>query len=324
MTETARGAGSVELRGAADPSWQRERRGGETPVVPPARPRSYYGQPILKGPVWKPEIAAYLFTGGLAGGSAVLAAAARRQGNDALARRALLASFGAVSVCPVLLVKDLGRPERFHHMLRVVKVTSPMSVGSWVLGAAGGAVGVAAGCEVLGVLPRVRGAAELAAGTLGAPLSTYTAALLADTAVPAWSEARRELPVLFAASSLASAGAVAAVLTRPVDAALARRVAAGGAAVELVTARLIQSRREAGRAYREGEAARFLGAAEYAGAAGALMLALAGRSRMAAVTGGLALLAGSACLRWGVFKAGVASAKDPEATVGPQRRRLEV
>lgn len=34
---------------------------------------------------------------------------------------------------PVLLIMDLGRPERFHHMLRVVKPTSPMSVGSWTL-----------------------------------------------------------------------------------------------------------------------------------------------------------------------------------------------
>jgi hypothetical protein len=57
-----------------------------------------------------------------------------------------------------------------------------------------------------------------------------------------------------------------------------------------------------------------------AGAAGSL---LAGRSRTAAVLSGAALLAGSACTRFGVFEAGQASAKDPKYTVVPQRERLE-
>lgn len=42
--------------------------------------------------------------------------------------------------------------------------------------------------------------------------STHTGVLVADTATPAWHEARRELPLLFAASAVASAGAATTVL----------------------------------------------------------------------------------------------------------------
>ena len=37
---------------------------------------------------------------------------------------------------------------------------------------------------------------------------------------------------------------------------------------------------------------------------------------------GMALLAASACTRFGVFHAGIESAKDPRYTISPQKRRL--
>ncbi|MFD6552099.1 hypothetical protein [Streptomyces sp. NPDC058398] len=45
-----------------------------------------------------------------------------------------------------------------------------------------------------------------------------------------------------------------------------------------------------------------------------------GRSRPAAVPGGLALLTGSARTRFGAFAAGIASANDPKYTVVPLRK----
>ena len=126
---------------------------------------SYYGRPILKEPVWKPEVGWYLFTGGLAGASASLSLAARLTGNRSLARTSSLVAAAAVNVSPLLLVKDLGRPERFLNMLRVFKLTSPMSVGSWLLAATGTAQSAATTCELLDVLPRVR---NRRAGLLGA------------------------------------------------------------------------------------------------------------------------------------------------------------
>jgi len=296
---------------------------GEVTLVPEMAPTSYYGHPVIKRPVWQPEIGVYLFSGGLAGASAMLAAAARAQGNDVLARRALYTGLAAVSASPVLLIKDLGVPRRFYNMLRVVKVTSPMSVGSWLLSASGAATGVAAACDLLGILPRLQRTAETGAALLGPPLATYTAALLADTAVPVWHEARTELPFLFAGSSLASAGAAAVVLTPPRHAALARTVALTGAATELAAVQVMERQLgELGEVYHEGVPHTSARAAKALSAAGAATIAVAGRRRLPAAAGGLALLAGAACERWSIFTAGTASALDPRYTVGPQRRRL--
>lgn len=176
----------------------------------------YYGRPVLKEPVWTAMVPAYFFAGGLAGMSAALAFGARLAGNRQLARRALLVSLAGISASPPLLVADLGRPERFLNMLRVVKPTSPMSVGTWVLSAFGTALGGAVVAELLGGPLRAIGRiAEPAAALLGLPLSTYTAVLVSDTGVPAWHEARHELPFLFAGRSAASAGAAAAIITPP-------------------------------------------------------------------------------------------------------------
>ncbi|MGH3122437.1 MAG: NrfD/PsrC family molybdoenzyme membrane anchor subunit, partial [Streptosporangiaceae bacterium] len=136
-------------------SGKRGGRGGEQLVVPRAQPDSYYGKPILKEPVWRsPEVPGYLFLGGLAGASSVLAGFAQAAGNRKLARASKIGAAGAIAVSGVALVADLGRPERFLNMLRVVKVTSPMSVGSWLITAFGGASAAAAASEVTGRLPR--------------------------------------------------------------------------------------------------------------------------------------------------------------------------
>src|SRR5260370_16268769 len=147
-----------------------------------------------KEATWTWQIPWYLFFGGMAGAAATLASVARAAGYPELARAAHLVNTGATGVSPALLVSDLGRPERFLNMLRVFKVTSPMSVGTWIVSASGAASGTAAACEFTGRLPRLRRRAELSAGLLGPFLSTYTAALVSNTAVPVWSEARPDLP----------------------------------------------------------------------------------------------------------------------------------
>jgi hypothetical protein len=292
-------------------------------MVPDATPRSYYGHPVLKAPVWKPEVPAYLFTGGLAGASAVLAAGARLNGDDLLARRSLLVSLGAVAVSPILLIRDLGRPERFLNMLRVFKVTSPMSVGTWLLLGAGTATGAAVGSDLLGILRPVGRFAEALAAALGGPLATYSAVLITDTAVPAWHGARIEMPTIFAASSVSSAGALLAMVCPPEHAAPARRLAIAGAIVELVGARLVERRLgPAGEVYRQGRAGRLLEAAELLAGMGAATLAVGGRQRPVAIAGGLGVLAGALCERWGIFRAGVQSTQDPRHTVLPQRERV--
>jgi formate-dependent nitrite reductase membrane component NrfD len=210
-------------------------------------------------------------------------------------------------------------------MLRVFKPTSPMSVGSWLLGIYGPLNAVALASDVLGVAPRAGRAASLGSGALGAGVASYTGALIANTAVPAWHGAHRELPFLFVGSA-ASAGAGFALIAAPVDeAAPARRMAALGAAGELVAEQLVEKRLGmVAEALHEGKAGKRLKAAKALTALGALGAAVgAPRSRPLAALSGAALLAGSALTRFGLFEAGMISARDPKYTVQPQRERLE-
>jgi len=294
-------------------------------MVPEEEVRSYYGRAVLKEPVWSREIPWYFFAGGLAGASSSLALVARLTGNDKLARRAHLAALGGAAVSPVLLIMDLGRPERFYNMLRVFKPTSPMSVGTWVLSAFGSTTGLAAAHDLLGLSPRLGRFAEAVSALLGLPLATYTAVLIADTSVPVWHEARRELPLVFAASSAATAGAAAAILTPLEDAGPARRLAVGGALLEIGAVEVMKRRLGdfLAEPYEGGEPGRFDKVAKALSGFGAAVMAFAGhKQRMAAVAGGALVLAGAAFERWSIFKAGFLSAGDPKYTVMPQRERL--
>jgi formate-dependent nitrite reductase membrane component NrfD len=284
---------------------------------------SYYGRPIVKEPVWKPEVAFYFFTGGIAGGSAVLHGLAKLAGNARLARTTLYVGATAELLSPVLLISDLGRPERFLNMLRVFKVTSPMSVGSWILFFSGGASTTAAVLDRLRLFEPLQELAEGAWFVSGPPLATYTGALLANTAIPVWAEARDELPWIFGASAAASAGAAAAIATPTWCAGPARRAAIGGVVAELGLIHAMEKKLGfVGEVYKHGEAGKYARVSKVLSAAGALVLTAGGRrSRAAAVTGGGLVLAGALGMRWSVFKAGFQSARDPKYTVAPQKKR---
>jgi hypothetical protein len=286
--------------------------------------RSYYGRPVLKEPVWKSEIPMYLFTGGLGGASSVLSLVARVSGNEQLAQRSIQIASAADAVSPVLLIADLGRPERFLNMLRVFKVTSPMSVGSWILAYSSTASSVSAFLNTIGRLKRVADLARTASAVSGAPLAVYTAALFSDTAIPVWHEARRELPFLFGSSAVASAGAAGAIAVSPAQAGPARRLAVGGVLVENALFKLMEKRLGmVGEPYSQGEAGRYKKLAIACTLGGGALLGSAGRrSRLAAVAGGALVLAGEVAVRWSVFKAGFQSARDPKYTVVPQRERV--
>jgi hypothetical protein len=296
----------------------------ERPTVPRAEPRSYYGRPVIKEPVWTWEIPVYFFAGGLGGASATLAWLAERRGNSVLARRSWIGALAGLGASPVLLVSDLGKPARFLNMLRVFKVTSPMSVGSWVLLAAGSASGIAAANTLTGALERPAAAAKPLAAGLGLPVSTYTAALISNTAVPAWHEAHRTLPFMFGAGAAASAGALAMLVTPARHAGPARRLALVGAAGELAAARAMErGLGELGEPYHKGASgALSRGAQVLTAAGGAALAGLARRSRPGALSGAAMVLAGAFLERWAVYKAGFASAADPRYAVGPQRERI--
>jgi formate-dependent nitrite reductase membrane component NrfD len=292
---------------------------------------------VVKPAPWGDEIAAYLFLGGLAGGSGMLAAGAQLTGRNLLRRNSRLAAIGAVGLGAAALVKDLGRPERFLNMLRTVKPTSPMSVGSWILAGFSAGAGVSAAVEVdrmtgsrlpLGGLRRLVPLAEIAAGlwaaAFGPPLAAYTAVLLADTATPTWNAARDELPFVFVGSAALSSGGLAMVTTPVTETGPARAFAVVGAVTELTAMQVLQRRMDptVAETLHNGAAGRMLRWSEALVAAGGLGTLFAGRRRGVAVASGLSLLAGSALTRVGMLHAGIESAKDPRYTIEPQKRRL--
>jgi hypothetical protein len=295
--------------------------------MPAEHGRSPYGRPVIKEPTWTPEIPTYFYTGGLAGASAAFALVSDLAGEHDAARRAWIAALAGSVVSPALLISDLGKPSRFLHMLRMFKVTSPMSVGSWILAAFGTATAPAAAHALTGGrLGRAGRGAQVASAGLGLPLASYTAALVANTAIPVWHEARLELPFVFTAGAAASAGAVA-VMGTPVDeAAAARRLAVGGGLVEIALTQLMERRLKragVGEPYHEGAAGVLAKGATALTAAGAgLLVARGARSRPAAVGAGALLTAGALAERWAIFRAGFQSAARPRDTVDPQRRRI--
>jgi formate-dependent nitrite reductase membrane component NrfD len=304
---------------------RRRGRRGEALMVPRAEFTSYYGRPVIKKPVWQErDIAGYLFLGGLAGASSVVAAGAQLTGRSSLARTSKAGAAAAIGASLVALVHDLGRPERFLNMLRVVKVTSPMSIGTWIVSAYAPMALVAAGSELLGRLPAVGRLATGAAAVAGPAVASYTAVLVADTAVPAWHEGHRELPFVFVGSATCAAAGLG-LLGAPVgETGPLRRAAVLGAAVETAADELMKRRLGVVReTYESGSAGQLMKVSQVLTVGGAAAAALLGRrSRVAAGAAGLALLAGSACTRFGIFRAGIASAEDPRYTVEPQRARL--
>jgi formate-dependent nitrite reductase membrane component NrfD len=293
-------------------------------MVPEAEFTSYYGQPVIKQPVWEvQDVPNYLFLGGLAGASSALAASAQMAGYRELAMVAKVGALGAISLSIVALIHDLGRPERFVNMLRVFKPTSPMNVGAWLLTGYGPVAGAAAVAEVTGILPKAGQAATVGAGLLGPAVVTYTGTLISNTAVPAWHEAYREMPYVFAGSAACAAGGLGLLAVRAADAEPARKLAVLGAASVLIAKRQLLNRLgDVAEPYETGTAGALFRASEIL-TAGALAGVVLGReSRAVSALSGASLIAASLLTRFGVFQAGLASARDPKYTIVPQRRRI--
>jgi formate-dependent nitrite reductase membrane component NrfD len=288
---------------------------------------SYYGMSVINPPVWEEqEIAGYLFLGGLAGGSSVLAAVAEASGRPRLARRSGLCASGAIALSLAALIKDLGRPERFLNMMRVFKPTSPMNIGTWILVVYSPLNFGSSASRITGRLRPPGRVAGAGAGLTGTLLSTYTGALIADTAVPAWHEGHRELPFLFASSAALAAGGMGMILAPRRENSPAWRMTLLGGIGELLVGQLYErrlARAKVKQVLDEGIAGRRMKLAKALTAGGVITAALLGRrNRLGATAAGAALVASSALTRFGIFAAGMESARDSKYTVEPQIERL--
>ena len=278
--------------------------------------QGYYGQPLLKAPVWTWEIPAYFFVGGTAGASAIVAAFAEASGRQALARDARwIAATGSAMSAP-LLASDLGRPERFLAMLRVFKVQSPMSIGAWTLLAFSNATASAAFADVadraLGGRTPVRivtHASDALAAATGAIMASYPGVLIGATAVPVWSHNVAILPVHFAASALGTA-ASALELAGHRDLAL-HWMATAAALVETAIGFSLEGRRDpALDPLKHGASGRMVRAGGVlSGPVPLLLRLLGGRSMNARRLAAVSAIAGSAITRWGWLRAGRDSVK---------------
>ncbi len=187
---------------------------------------SYYDYPVLKAPVWRWEIIWYFFFGGLAAGCYVIASIAALFGSREdrpVARAGYYLSLLSVLPCPMLLIKDLGRPDRFLHMLRIFKVKSPMSMGTWGLLSFSLFSGVTAVIQAArdGILGRWWGSRLLAAlpqrflaipgSALGVFLGGYTGVLLTATSIPLWSRSK-VLGAIFISSAVSTSTALISLI----------------------------------------------------------------------------------------------------------------
>jgi formate-dependent nitrite reductase membrane component NrfD len=212
-----------------------ERLGGTATVVRPDRgwaaagrgeewlgeASTYYNMPLIKKAHWSWEVILYFFFGGMAGGSFLVSTLADLLGSvkdAALMRVGRYTALICILISPVLLVKDLGRPERFHHMLRVLKLRSAMSLGSWAITVFGICCGLITAHQVAndGPLnwfpPLARSLKtlpvkiiEVIGSVFGLFIASYTGVLLSSTAVPVWARARHILGPLFLSSGLSTA-----------------------------------------------------------------------------------------------------------------------
>ena len=303
-------------------------------------PAGYYDYPLVKPPVWTWEVPVYFWLGGIGSGAFLLSSLVRRFGSDddmrATADGFYLAA-AALLPCTPLLIKDLGRPERFHHMLRVFKPSSPMNLGAWTLTALTPLAMARAAMHAAdqGRLPSALNAItrllprpllELAGSLLGLTLAGYTGVLLGATNIPLWARSKL-LGGLFTASALSSGSAALSLLAaaRRAPGSTLHRLSAvesctSAAELALVAGYLAQSGR-AGRPLTSGRMALpfWLGAVGAGTAPPLLLHRLARRQsgrrlRLLSTVASIAAIGGSLALRWSVFEAGKDSARDQSAS----------
>ena len=146
--------------------------------------------PFIHAPVWSWEVPLYFWFGGMASGAGFVALACDAAGDHRSAAIARKVALGAVAPAPVLLIGDLGRPERFLNMMRIFKPRSPMNTGAWCLLAFSGSIATGGGLRPGRAAARPPARLGALTSVLGGYLGSYTGVLLACTAVPVWSRSR--------------------------------------------------------------------------------------------------------------------------------------
>ncbi len=293
---------------------------------PIPRKPGYYGEPVVRPPVWTWEIPIYFFVGGLGGMSAVIALGALLFHHFDVARTAMWVAAIASVLSPILLILDLGRPHLFLHMLRVFKLQSAMSMGAWILAAFG--MCVVPGLIALelhtfhlfpGVIDQILG---VAAGILmfgsaffGTLLATYTGVLIGATAIPAWFLHHRLLPIHFGTAGLGSAAALLELLGHRIAPLNAIGLFAAAVETVLLIWLSIDKHGVADRAIHEHGSGWLIRIGEVFTGPISLVLRFFGAIPLAAIS----FLLGALVSRFGWIAVGKISGRDPESVFASQK-----
>jgi hypothetical protein len=301
-------------------------RGVDVAGGPIPRKPGYYGQPVVKPPVWTWQIPIYFFVGGVGGMSAVIANAALAFHHVDLGRAAMWLAAAGTILSPILLIMDLGRPRLFINMLRVFKHQSAMSMGVWILvmfsvcvfpglialelhasrmfaGMIGQFLRIAAGLLIFG------------SAIFGMLLATYTGVLIGATAIPAWFLHRVFLPIHFGTAGLGSAAALLELLGHRI--APLNAIGFFAAAIEstLLVWLTIDKHGVADRAIHQHSSGWLIRIGEILTGPAALVLRLSSLIPFAA----FAFLIGALISRFGWVAVGKVSGSDPESVFAAER-----
>lgn len=299
--------------------------------------QGYYGIPPIKEHTWTWEIPVYFWLGGIGSGAHVVSTIARLMGHDdpAFIRSSRYITLVCMLLSPILLIMDLGRPERFYNMLRIVKWRSPMSMGTWGLSVFASLTGLVAASQAAedGLLGRKNILARFLAalpdrliGTLAMPfglfVGAYTGVLIALTSVPIWARNAVLMGPLFITSAMSTGLSAISFILHLLGAGEEktleglRRAEKTSLLLEggLLAASLYQMG-PWGKPLRTGKiGAWFFGGTVVGGLLAPLALLQGRESRGSSLLASVLVLIGGYLLRRTIIDAGTLSARDPQAT----------
>jgi formate-dependent nitrite reductase membrane component NrfD len=319
--------GNGRVEPSHHPRTDREREGSD-----------YYGIPPIKEHTWTWEIPIYFWLGGIGAGSHLISTVAQLLGwkDRAFFRATRYTTLLTMIFSPILLIMDLGRPERFYNMLRIVKLRSPMSTGSWALTIFGVLSGLIAAAQAArdGLLGRDNNLVHrvktfipdrllsVVALPVGLYVGFYSGILISATSVPMWARNFLLMGPTFLSSGLSTGlSAISFILhlgdwgeKKTLEA--LRRTERIALVIEgaLLAASLARMGRWGKPLYSKKLAPLFLGGAVLGGILAPLALLSGRESRSRGLLASVLALLGGLALRFAMIEGGRHSARDPQAT----------